>query len=250
MSKTPEQLREYRREYYRKRREDPEYRLQESRRKQERLKVRLATDPEFYKAYYAKRTKRKRKQMGDPTYRENRREYMKIWIQDNPEKWKEGQDRHYQKKAAWLRKLKAERGCSICGESDPVCLDFHHKDPEEKEFQIATCISHSKEKLLSEMEKCDILCSNCHRRKTIKLNESGKHYEKRRWLNKIKTSAGCLVCDMRDPSCLDFHHRDPSTKKFNVGHVGTRGKKGLLKEIAKCDVICANCHRRVTFKVT
>lgn len=55
-------------------------------------------------------------------------------------------------------------GCEKCGETRSYVLDFHHSNPEEKENTIAHMIkSSSYEKLLLELEKCHILCANCHR---------------------------------------------------------------------------------------
>ena len=65
---------------------------------------------------------------------------------------------------AALNEYKAERGCAECGESDPTCLDFHHRDPGEKSFSISKKIKHSMAKIMDEVAKCDILCANCHRR--------------------------------------------------------------------------------------
>ena len=60
---------------------------------------------------------------------------------------------------------KAERGCSRCPEKDPVCLDFHHPDGE-KEMGVSEAARRgwSIKRLLSEIEKCLILCANCHRK--------------------------------------------------------------------------------------
>lgn len=57
-------------------------------------------------------------------------------------------------------------------------------------------------------------------------------------------AGGCQKCGEKDPSCLDFHHRDPSTKEGHIGEFRRFGKARLLAEIAKCDVLCANCHRK------
>ena len=57
-------------------------------------------------------------------------------------------------------------------------------------------------------------------------------------------AGGCVVCGEKDPSCLDFHHRDPSTKEGHIGEFRHFGTKRVLAEIAKCDVLCANCHRK------
>lgn len=48
---------------------------------------------------------------------------------------------------------------------------------------------------------------------------------------------------------IEFNHRDPTTKEGNLGNLFVRyGEERLMKEIAKCDVLCANCHRIYTFK--
>jgi hypothetical protein len=57
---------------------------------------------------------------------------------------------------------KKSKGCCLCGESDPACLDFHHLDSEEKEFEIAQ-LTLSKSKMEEEIRKCVVICSNCHR---------------------------------------------------------------------------------------
>lgn len=55
--------------------------------------------------------------------------------------------------------------CSMCGYNKCLsALEFHHLDSEEKEFGISQKLSYeNKEKILKEMEKCILVCSNCHR---------------------------------------------------------------------------------------
>ena len=56
---------------------------------------------------------------------------------------------------------------------------------------------------------------------------------------------GCVKCDEKHPSCLDFHHRSGKMDKLgNIGEFRHFGYKRLLAEIAKCDVVCSNCHRK------
>jgi len=56
---------------------------------------------------------------------------------------------------------------------------------------------------------------------------------------------GCIKCGEKDPSCLDFHHRDGKIdKRGNIGEIRRYAIPKLLEEIAKCDVLCANCHRK------
>jgi hypothetical protein len=52
----------------------------------------------------------------------------------------------------------------------------------------------------------------------------------------------CQDCHMKfDPICMDFHHVS-GEKDFNIGW-GRYGPKRVSAEIAKCIVLCANCHR-------
>ena len=62
--------------------------------------------------------------------------------------------------------IKKENGCYICKENAECCLSFHHIDPETKEFDISSGIRQriSKKRILIEIEKCIVLCENCHRK--------------------------------------------------------------------------------------
>jgi hypothetical protein len=54
----------------------------------------------------------------------------------------------------------------------------------------------------------------------------------------------CADCGgLFHPVCMDFDHRDPSTKSFAIGGTMTRSESSVRAELAKCDVVCANCHR-------
>lgn len=52
--------------------------------------------------------------------------------------------------------------CIICGEIEPCCLDFHHLDPAKKDFQMSHPSVRSWETILAEINKCAVLCKNCH----------------------------------------------------------------------------------------
>ena len=66
------------------------------------------------------------------------------------------------KKYEWIQSLKTP--CIFCGEADPVCVDFHHLNPEEKSFTIGGNWAKKKEDVLKEIDKCVCLCANCHRK--------------------------------------------------------------------------------------
>ena len=66
----------------------------------------------------------------------------------------------------WLFEYKSNQSCKKCGfNKHAAALDFHHRDPLQKDITISKMISdsYSKENILKEIQKCDILCSNCHR---------------------------------------------------------------------------------------
>lgn len=70
------------------------------------------------------------------------------------------------RKYTWVNELKSETKCVNCGEAESCCLEFHHKDPSTKEYEISKMISDcaSDERILEEMKKCVVICANCHRK--------------------------------------------------------------------------------------
>ncbi|MEI6849498.1 MAG: hypothetical protein WCK29_00510 [archaeon] len=60
-----------------------------------------------------------------------------------------------------------------------------------------------------------------------------------------KAGGKCIICGYNKyPEVLEFHHKDPSKKEFGIGQNGlTRSWARVQKEIAKCNLLCANCHR-------
>jgi hypothetical protein len=75
-----------------------------------------------------------------------------------------------------------------------------------------------------------------------------RHEEFKVWLAEIKDQP-CADCGIKYPTvCMDLDHRDPSTKLFIVGSSAMRSRASLVAEAAKCDVVCANCHRLRTAK--
>lgn len=78
------------------------------------------------------------------------------------------QKRHRVKVRQILLEYLSERECIDCGEKDPIVLDFDHKDPKAKFKGIHRMLAghYSWDSLLKEIEKCEIRCANCHRRKS------------------------------------------------------------------------------------
>jgi hypothetical protein len=73
----------------------------------------------------------------------------------------------------------------------------------------------------------------------------------REWIKKLKAETPCADCGRcYPPECIDFDHRDPSTKTRNVSSMigASQSLEAIKAEIAKCDPVCANCHRIRTAK--
>ena len=69
-------------------------------------------------------------------------------------------------------------------------------------------------------------------------------------VNKIK-NVPCMDCNnMFPPMCMDFDHRNSEDKVESISNMVRSyiGLEKLLREIAKCDIVCANCHRIRTFQ--
>ena len=71
----------------------------------------------------------------------------------------------------WLVEYFQSHPCVDCGEKDPVVLEFDHL--RDKSFHIGQSLNYRRWSLiLEEIEKCEVVCSNCHRRRTARRRNS------------------------------------------------------------------------------
>lgn len=65
----------------------------------------------------------------------------------------------------WYKAIRSTYNCLACGENDDAVLEFHHRDPKEKEGTISGMVRSGVplKKVREEAAKCDIVCSNCHK---------------------------------------------------------------------------------------
>ena len=114
-------------------------------------------------------------------------------------------------------------------------------------------------------------CQNEYGRNHFKNNKSQytdrrrKYRKRRREFIVAQKDKPCFDCGVKYPYyVMDFDHRDPKDKLFLISHAGygqthngklrkTLGSHGvgeerLVEEIAKCDVVCSNCHRERTHR--
>jgi 5-methylcytosine-specific restriction endonuclease McrA len=71
--------------------------------------------------------------------------------------------KHYDKQSELFDKnIKNNTSCALCGYDKYLeALEFHHVNPEDKKFSISA-ITYNNPNLIIEMQKCIVLCSNCH----------------------------------------------------------------------------------------
>lgn len=170
---------------------DKKYYAEHAEEKRRKARERYQTkknDPEFKKKNQEKASAWYAAHKEDPEVKAARLIRDKKWKEENREEWLSWRRERWaermkdpsfvaqrRKEAAKYRAkkfgpyedeiLKAkEIGCIFCNESRPNCLDFQHIDPSTKRFGIATkALIPSLELLLEEIEKCIVICANCHR---------------------------------------------------------------------------------------
>jgi len=108
---------------------------------------------------------------------------------------------------------------------------------------------YSKCKLCMRIRGRDYYHKNRYRQLALALIRKKKsYYLKRAVVNKLKDKP-CADCKKTYPHyVMDFDHNDDNDKVGDIAHMLSFSLETIKKEISKCDVVCANCHRIRTFK--
>lgn len=125
-----------------------------------------------------------------------------------------------------------------------------------------TCPTCKVEKNLSEYRKdtrrldkhrsdCKI-CARLFQKQKSKYHINQAENRKKRWnensifIADIKQKSGCKICKSEfDPPVLSFHHLDSNEKDFAIGSGKSQSIEIIKAEIAKCIVVCHNCHAKI-----
>lgn len=90
-----------------------------------------------------------------------------------------------------------------------------------------------------------------HPERKAQLQEYNKIYSARnaKLVRRYKLKCGCYICGYnKSEYALDFHHLHETDKSHNISNMIKKSSlKRLKAEIRKCVVLCANCHREITF---
>lgn len=105
-------------------------------------------------------------------YREKRKPKQREWRRAHKTEENERNRKNHIKKKLFVDNYKLSHGCAHCGYNKCAeALHFHHG--EEKEFNIGKAVSSnmSDERLLMEMERCIVLCANCHIEEHVRMRK-------------------------------------------------------------------------------
>lgn len=151
--------------------------------------------------------------------------------------------------------------CVDCDTSDPLVLEFDHQRDKRSGISELLAAGWSLARLQKEMALCEVVCVNCHRRRTAQRSPSWRLCpdelegnrrllpgERRNLLfvRDFLVNSNCADCGENDLLVLEFDHI--GAKRSTVPEMARRGcsLQTLRAEIAQCEVRCANCHRRRT----
>jgi len=130
------------------------------------------------------------------------------------------------------------RRCGRCGHSRPIAeFAWHRKAKGQRDNYCRPCRAAYKQAHYAAHRQRYV--ANASRRKRALIAE------RTAYLIEFFRERPCVDCDETDPLVLEFDHI--GQKSFNIS-VGIRGHKwqSVLDEIERCEVVCANCHRRRT----
>ena len=186
------------------------------------------------------------------------------WYYKNQQDRIETKERRRTRLREWFTRLKRERFvCERCPEDRPAAIDFHH--PGSKRAGVSQMVNHgySKRRILDEIERCAVLCANCHRKEHDEASKRSTTEDPERIAAKIRSTSnarirelrrdwvvaykyhsdGCTRCGVSNPACLDFHHDGEKANGIARMISERRSLEDIRQEIENCVLLCANCHR-------
>jgi len=140
-----------------------------------------------------------------------------------------------------------------------MVLEFDHVGPKHGNLSDLVAHGYSLTRLAVEVAQCEVVCANCHRRRTFARRslESYGHAKaahpdrpvRQRNLELVASvleDSRCTDCGEEDPAVLDFDHNGPKRRSVLSLAWADYSVQVIRAEIANCEVRCTNCHRRRT----
>ena len=108
---------------------------------------------------------------------------------------------------------------------------------------------YHKKYYLDNIERERQKCKEYYQANQQRINKQRREERKKRtkFIDDYKLEHGCAICGYNKcAAALDFHHVDGDDKSFRIARgVGSNSMEKVKEEMAKCIVICANCHREL-----
>ena len=181
---------------------------------------------------------------------------LQDWKIKNRERYLALKNKGTRTKYDFLIGLKKLGSCVNCGENDFRVLDWSHILDDSKEKPVGAYLSWKR--LLKEIELCEFLCANCHRKRGyLEMQRRAKEQRAKNpvdkahliYVEKVRTyiknlvkNGSCKKCGESDFRVLDWAHKKPGSKILDISHCQSFPK--LFAELPRCFLLCANCHRR------
>jgi hypothetical protein len=186
-----------------------------------------------------------------------RRKYRKNRYNEDLQTSREYNNQKRANRIQWFQGLKSNTPCADCSQIyEPYCMDYDHVPGRGEKIKSVSrmVLEHvSKDVILEEIKKCDLVCLFCHNKRTQNrfievLGEERKyppHVQRNiSIINEFKNKP-CVICGQQyDHYNMQIDHIDPATKLHDVCQLKSRKVEILMVELAKCQVLCALCHRR------
>ncbi len=148
--------------------------------------------------------------------------------------------------------------CVDCGEDELLVLEFdHHRGEKTRDISRLVAEAAGLPRLRRELERCEVVCANCHRRRTATrggwFRVTGRPPEtwtsgQRRnqlFLRELLQRSSCVDCGEGDHVVLEFDH--VGNKRGEISKLaGWCSLAVLERELAVCEIRCCNCHRLKT----
>ena len=100
----------------------------------------------------------------DQRRKEHQQRYSQTWYRQHKEEVIARRKKRQLEIRYWFMRYKSSLCCMDCGISHPAILQFHHRNRPEKSFNISDVVrrANSVKQITNEIEKCNVLCVNCH----------------------------------------------------------------------------------------
>lgn len=146
------------------------------------------------------------------------------------------------------------RWCPKCEQDRPLLEFDHHLGEKERGIANLLAAAAKLERIERELERCEVVCASCHRRRTcrrlgsfratgvVPAGWTAAQERNQRFVLDHLRRAPCVDCGEPDPVVLEFDH--VGAKRADVTRLAAWSSLARLQEeIAACEVRCVNCHR-------